>query len=88
MNWGGEQENLRVASLIRNGSRLLKKLKRPCGNRSDSFLGEFAFGPRPLPRQRTSKRATLLLIPPLPLYRWRFLEVHSKSAVWADHEKS
>jgi hypothetical protein len=88
MNRGGEQENLRVASHVKWAAGYGKGLDGLCGNLSDSFPGEFAFGPSPLPKRRTSKRANLLLMQRLPLNRWRFLEVHTKSAVWADHEKS
>jgi hypothetical protein len=28
MNWGGEQENLRVASLIRNGQQVIEKAEK------------------------------------------------------------
>jgi hypothetical protein len=73
--------------LYEMGNTLFKRLESAC-NLSRSFPGKFAFGPSPLPKRRTSKRVNLLLMQPLPVNRWRFLQVHTKYAVWADHEKS
>jgi hypothetical protein len=67
---------------------MLKGLLGDRGNLCPSFLGQLVFGPSPLPKQRINKRVNLLLIRPLPLDQWRFLEVHTKYAAWADHEKS